>query len=128
MKITALYAGIASLIFLILSCRVVAARLHGPSLGDGGDTTLLRKIRAHGNFSEYVPLILIMMGILEINNFQGIYLHTIGLGLVISRAFHGYALSFTSSYKFGRMFGTALTFLLLFSCGTACIFSFLKSI
>ena len=30
-------------------------------LGDGGEKTLLRHIRVHGNFGEYVPFILMLM-------------------------------------------------------------------
>ena len=35
---------------------------------------------------------------------------------------HGYALSFTKRFKFGRFWGTALTFLLLLVCGALCLY------
>ena len=35
---------------------------------------------------------------------------------------HGYALSFTKRFKFGRFRGTALTFLLLLACGVLCLY------
>jgi len=35
------------------------------SHGDGGDVVLRRRIRAHGNFVEYAPLALIILGLVE---------------------------------------------------------------
>jgi uncharacterized membrane protein YecN with MAPEG domain len=35
------------------------------SFGDSGDETLRRRIRAHGNFAEYAPLALILLGLVE---------------------------------------------------------------
>ncbi|NNC55212.1 MAG: hypothetical protein HKO07_05785, partial [Pseudomonadales bacterium] len=55
MQITLLYAGLLSILLLVLSYRVVQIRRQGIALGDGGDLTLQRRIRAHGNFTEYVP-------------------------------------------------------------------------
>jgi uncharacterized membrane protein YecN with MAPEG domain len=63
--ITPLYAGLLALLYLVLSYRIVVLRRNKVSLGDGGNPILQRRIRAHGNFSEYVPMILIMLGILD---------------------------------------------------------------
>jgi uncharacterized protein len=121
MIVTPIYAGIAALLFFVLSIRVVQARGKGISLGDGGDATLLRRIRAHGNFAEYVPLILLMMAMLELSRYSIYVLHALGITLVVARLLHGYALSFTGRFKFGRFWGTALTFLLLVVCGVLCL-------
>jgi uncharacterized membrane protein YecN with MAPEG domain len=117
MTITLLYAGLLSFLFMLLSLRVVALRGHGASLGDGGNPILLRRIRAHGNFSEYVPFILVMMGFLETSHLPGVLVHILGVTLLIARLLHGYALSFNEEFKFGRFWGTALTFTLLAVCG-----------
>lgn len=123
MIVTPLYAGILALIFLLLSYRVIQLRGHGrPSLGDGGDLVLLRRVRAHGNFAEYVPFILLMIGYLELSHFPTFLLHGLGLTLVVARLLHGYALSFTESFTFGRFWGTALTFVLLLVCGVLCVY------
>ena len=122
MTITPLYAGLLALLYLVLSARVVTMRGKGmPSLGDGGITALQRRIRAHGNFAEYVPLILLMIGVLELGRLPPAWLHALGASLVVARVLHGYALSFTDSWKFGRFWGTALTFLLLAVCGVLCV-------
>ena len=122
MAITLIYAGLLALLFLLLSWRVVQLRGHGVSFGDGGNTTLLRRIRAHANFAEYVPFILLMLGFLELSHLPAWLLHTLGITLLIARLLHAYALSYREQFKFGRFWGTALTFLLLLVCGLLCIY------
>ena len=122
MIVTPIYAGILALLFFVLSYRVILLRGHGASLGDGGNPVLLRRIRAHGNFSEYVPFILLMIGMLELSHFSIYVLHALGVTLVVARLLHGYALSFTEKFKFGRFWGTALTFILLGVCGVLCLY------
>lgn len=123
-----MYAGILSIFFLVLSARVVQMRgPGGPSLGDGGNPVLLRRIRAHANFSEYVPFILLMIGFLEASHLNAYVLHGMGITLLIARVLHGYALSFTGSFKFGRFSGAALTFILLFVGGLLCVYQAFQS-
>ena len=122
MIITPLYAGLLAILFVVLSLRVTSMRGHGVSLGDGGNPVLQRRIRAHGNFAEYVPFILLMIGVLELSHFSVYVLHGLGLTLLVARLLHGYALSFSESFRFGRCWGTALTFLLLALCGVLCLY------
>jgi uncharacterized membrane protein YecN with MAPEG domain len=122
MIVTPIYAGLLAILFFVLSYRVILLRGHGASLGDGGNPALLRRIRAHGNFAEYVPFILLMMGMLELSHFSVYLLHALGIALVVARLLHGYALSFTEKFKFGRFWGTALTFALLGVCGALCLY------
>ena len=122
MTVTPLYVGLLALLYLVLSARVVLMRGKGmPSLGDGGVTALQRRIRGHANFAEYVPLILLMIGSLELGGLPPAWLHALGASLLVARVLHGYALSFTDSWKFGRFWGTALTFVLLAVCGVLCV-------
>ncbi|MGH1575476.1 MAPEG family protein [Methylobacterium sp. P31] len=63
---TAFYAGLLALLYLGLSGWVIASRVSGNVLfGDGGDDAVLKRIRSHANFSEFVPLVLILVGLLE---------------------------------------------------------------
>jgi uncharacterized membrane protein YecN with MAPEG domain len=128
MTITPLYAGLLAIWFLVLSYRVVQQRGHGVSLGDGGDQALLRRIRAHGNFAEYVPLILLMLGMLELSGARPWLLHILGATLLLARLLHGYALSFTEAWKFGRFYGTLATFVLLPVTGGLCLWQGLSSL
>ncbi|HKY91177.1 MAG TPA: MAPEG family protein [Nevskiaceae bacterium] len=122
LTITPLYAGILAIWFIVLSMRVVAKRRAGINLGDGGDPDMLRRIRAHGNFAEYVPLILVMMVMLEIGGVIAPWvLHAIGIALVVARVLHGIALAYTQKWLFGRFVGTLTTFILLAVCGVLCL-------
>ena len=56
------------------------------SLGDGGNPALQRAIRAHANFSEYVPFALVMLAILELSRFSIYALHA--LGMLLTRRLH----------------------------------------
>lgn len=122
MFVTPLYLGLLSVWFLVLSIKVVQGRGHGPSLGDGGDQHMLRLMRGHANFAEYVPLILLMMAVLEISRVSIYILHALGATLLLARVLHGTALTFTSSWKFGRFWGTLLTFIVLLAAAGLCIY------
>ena len=71
--ITAFYGGLLGITFMYLSILVIKGRRSAKiSLGDGGNSHFLGIIRAHANFAEYVPLILILMLIAEIEtSFRG---------------------------------------------------------
>jgi hypothetical protein len=128
MNVTLLYAGALSLWFLVLSYRVVQKRGHGISFGDGGDPEMLRRIRGHGNFSEYVPFILLMIGMLELGGVNKLVIHVLGATLLLARLLHGVALSFTEKWKFGRYYGTLMTFILLAVSGGLCLWQGLKNL
>ena len=120
MIVTPFYTGLLALFFFVLSMRVVQVRGR-VSLGDGGDPVVLRRMRGQANFAEYVPLILLMMAFLELRHVGSLYLHIIGVTLVVGRVLHGVAFAFTSKWWFGRFFGTVLTFALLNICAIWCV-------
>lgn len=121
MIVTPLYAGLLALLFVLLSLRVVKFRQKGIPLGDGGDPRMLRVMRGHANFAEYVPLALLMMAILELGRNSIYILHAIGIALILSRVLHGYALSYTTRFRFGRVWGAALTFVVLLVEALMCL-------
>ena len=78
-------------------------------------------MRGHANFAEYVPLILLLMALLEFGRTSIYVLHALGIALLVGRLLHGYALSFTEHFKFGRFWGAALTFLALLISAVLCV-------
>jgi len=48
-------------------------------------------------------------------------LHALGIGLLVARLLHGFALSFTQHFRFGRFYGAALTFLVLAVAAALCV-------
>ena len=127
MIVTPLYAGLLAILFLVLSIRVVQLRGTGISLGDGGNPAMLRRIRGHANFAEYVPLILLMMAMLELSKFSIYLLHAMGITLFVARLLHAYALSFTEKFKFGRFWGTLLTYIVMVIAGALCIYQGIRA-
>lgn len=110
--VTALYAALLALIFVILSFRVIAVRRRlGVAVGDGGDDGLTRRVRAHANFAEYVPIALILMLASELAGATDWMLHALGATLIIGRIVHAWSLSAHSIA--GRTIGMSLTFLVL---------------
>ena len=108
--ITPIYAGLLALLFIMLSAYVIGQRrAAGIGLGDGGDATLLRRQRVHGNFSEYAPFALLLMTLAELQQAPAWQLHAIGVMLIAGRAAHAYGLNRSSGGSIGRVGGMALT-------------------
>jgi uncharacterized membrane protein YecN with MAPEG domain len=87
--LTAIYAAVLALIYAVLSAWVVVGRV-GLRVhhGDGGHVQLNRRIRSHANFAEYVPLILLLVGLLEAGGAGRVTIHALLLPLVIARILH----------------------------------------
>ena len=85
------------------------------AIGDAGNPTLLRAMRVHANFAEYVPLSLLLIFFVEAAGARSLLVHFLCLCLLVGRASHAYGVSqATENYKF-RVAGMALTFVALIS-------------
>ncbi len=86
---TAFYAALLALVFLGLSGWVMGGRLTGNVLhGDGGDPDLQKRIRSQANFNEYVPLALILIGLLEGRGASHGTVQALLIALLIGRLLH----------------------------------------
>lgn len=86
---TLLYAGLLGIMSIAVAFPAGALRgKHNISIGDGGRQDLLLAIRRHGNFAEFVPLALILIGGLEMSGVSGTPIHVLGGGLVLARIAH----------------------------------------
>ena len=111
MVVTPVYAGLLALIFVFLSVRVIQLRRSARiALGDAGDRQLLRRCRVQANFSEYVPLALLLMGLAELQNSSLYLLHLMGLLLLVGRLVHSYGVSQEPEPTVYRVIGMASTF------------------
>ncbi len=87
--ITALYAGVLALILGYLGFQTASMRgKTGISILHGDNMELAEKMRRHGNFTENVPLVLILMTLLELNGSSAMLLHGLGIAFVLSRIAH----------------------------------------
>jgi uncharacterized membrane protein YecN with MAPEG domain len=79
-------------------------------LGDGQQPELIKAIRIHGSFAEYVPLLLVIMLIAEQQHVAGWQLHVLG-GLTLGgRLLHLVGLLQTSGTSIPRVLGMVATF------------------
>lgn len=114
MMITLVTAGFCGLLFFILSFRVVQGRqAHKVMLGDGGHDPLLARIRAHANFAEYVPFILVLIGAIEFRVGSGNEtLAATGILLFLLRIAHAIGMGRAAPNPF-RIAGAAGTWIIL---------------
>ena len=111
-QITALYAVPLTLLYLILWFRVSATRSKlKVSIGDGGDGGLHERIRQHGNFVEWVSVVLILMVIAEGNGAAPLWLHVSGALLVAGRIVHPFGLTATDPAHPLRIVGNSASLL-----------------
>lgn len=108
--ITALYAIPLAVLFLTLSARVITyRRANQIGLGDQGDKSLMKRMRAQANCAEYVPFGLLLMALVELNGAPAIVVHLIGIVLLIGRVAHGYGFSASPPRMSLRVRGMMLT-------------------
>ena len=114
MPITALYAAISALILVYLSFRVVVARRgEKVSVGTGGSARVERAMRTQANFTEYIPLTLLLIAGAELNGLPSMGVHGLGIAMVLARLMHFIGFSSESGPFQFRVGGTLLTFTLL---------------
>lgn len=109
LPITSFFAGLFALYFVRLAIAVIRLRrANKVSLGAGGVAELEQAIRAHGNFAEYVPLGLILLGLSESHSVHPVLVAVLGGLFALGRVLHAQALS-KANLKF-RVRGMILTF------------------
>ena len=118
--ITALYAALFAFLFVILMVAVITLRRSFCiSLGDGGNRDLQQAIRAHGNAIESVPIFLLMLATLELNQGLATVLHSFGAAFLLVRIMHAWGLYTSSGASIARVAGTGGTITLLVALAIA---------
>lgn len=114
LPITALYVGLFTLFLLVLAIGVVRQRLTTQtSIGDGGHASLIKAMRSHGNATEYVPIVLIALAVLELNNAGPMSLHLYGSGFLIARFCHAFGMQLADEGNNYRKVGVVLTWIIM---------------
>lgn len=111
LPITATTTLVLALWMTLLTVRVILKRRSdGIAHGDGDDKGMLKRIRAHANATEQIPIALIMMGLVEFGGSPSGWLWAMALVLVAGRVIHGTYFSFHGllPWQF-RTIGMALT-------------------
>ena len=111
MYVTPIFAGGLTLLYVYLAVGVITARRTARvGLGDGGNAEMLRCIRVHGNFAEYVPLCLLLMALAELQSAPAWMTAMVGLILVAGRLIHAAGVSRQPEIAGSRTLGMGLTF------------------
>jgi hypothetical protein len=112
--ITSIYAALCGILMIALAVRVsMLRRRFRIGVGSAGQEALERAIRVHANFTEFVPLALILMLLAELGGVTGWLMHVFGITLVVSRLLHAWGLTRSGGVSFGRLYGTLGTWALI---------------
>ena len=116
--LTSTFAALFALFYLFLSFRI--GYLRGSPVmkmifkmdEEIPPTKLERNVRAHGNFSEYVPLFLVLLLIMEMSGKASTqYLLIVSLIFSLGRLSHAICFAFFDFNPFLRIFGMISTYL-----------------
>ena len=109
-----IYAAIFAVMLVALSLRVARTRGNVKvAIGDGGNIVLRRAIRVQGNFTEYVPMALILFTFLEMQGWPRWLVHGLCLVLLAARILHAYGIAQEPEDIRLRATGMATTAILL---------------
>lgn len=112
--LTSIYAALLGILLVILSFTVVKHRVRAKvGIGHGDNEMLLRAIRTHANFIEYVPISLILLFLAELNGASALLLNINGVALVLARLLHALGLYRSSGASVPRILGTNITWLVI---------------
>ncbi len=108
LPITLFYAAILTIFALVLSFGAGSFRgKTGLSVlfGEPPNMELAEKVRRHQNFLEYVPILLIVMGAIELNGGSTTFLHVVGALLITVRIAHAVGIKHDNLGHPGRLVG-----------------------
>ena len=110
MYVVFLYAALLALLFVALSIRTLLMRRRLQiAIGDAGNQGMLRAMRVHSNFAEYVPLSLLLLFFVEASGANPLFLHALGASILAGRISHAFGVSQIKEQYAFRVLGMALT-------------------
>jgi hypothetical protein len=122
LPITLTIAGAAAILHVWLSLRV--SRLRRPlkiGVGDGGNEVLARRMRAHGNFAENMPILLVLVGFIELATGGDLWLWGAAIAFIVARIAHAFGMDRPGANPL-RVAGIAVSWLVLLGLGLYAIF------
>ena len=118
LPLTLTIAGAAALINIWLMIRVGQVRSSEKvSIGDGGNENVIRRMRAHSNYIESAPFVVLLVAAIELASTTSPTWLWIVSGLyLLGRVAHGVGMD-NGKFGKGRMVGTIITMLTLLGLG-----------
>lgn len=128
MHILPLYASILTLLFFYLSIRTIRLRRKLQiGMGAGDNQEMLRRMRVHSNFAEYTPISLFLIYLVEAQGGAPLFVHALGICLLLGRIFHAYGLSQNHEILAFRVSGMVMTFTTMLASSAFLIYQFLNA-
>ena len=95
---------------MTLAYKVGSSRLKTNTLlGDGNQSEVLQKVRAHGNLTEYVPIFLILLALIEMQGVALWKIHVLGSLFFLARIAHSYGMYISTESTPPRLIGILVT-------------------
>ena len=99
----------AALINLWLAMRVGRVRMSEKvSIGDGGNESLIRRMRAHSHYVENTPFVLILIALVELGLGPSLWLWGAGVLYLVARILHAFGMD---GLGWGRTAGVLISML-----------------
>lgn len=119
LPITLTITGAAAIINIWLGWRVGQKRISQKvSIGDGGDSSVICRMRAHANYAEYTPFVLILIGLIEFAAGTSLWLWAVGAVYLLARIAHAFGMDVQPPARSRlRGIGIAVTMLTLLGLG-----------
>ena len=99
--------------------------------GDGDNIKLRSAIRAHANFVEYVPIIVLMVAMLEMSGMPALRVHLLMGALLVARLLHPlgmYVGPRSLRFQICRVGGISLTLLVMLAAALLLLWQFLPGV
>jgi uncharacterized membrane protein YecN with MAPEG domain len=126
--ITGFYLSILALLYVVLALQVSRLRQGNRVVfGDGDNIRLRSAIRAHANFVEYVPIIALLVGLLEMSGAPAMRVHLMMGALLLARLIHPvgmYVGPLTLTFQICRVGGILITLAVMVSAAIAGLIRF----
>lgn len=113
LPVTLSSAAAAAILAIWLMLRVGQVRTSEKvSVGDGGNERVIRRMRAHANFVESAPFVVLLVAVIELAGKGQPWLAYVSGAYFIGRILHGFGME-GGSLGWARMIGTLVTLLTL---------------
>lgn len=110
LEIVGFWAALLILLQIVLTFRVIAIRRRDRiSMGHNKDKVLESRVRAHGNFTETVPIFLIGLSLVAMLGGNHIAIHALGALVFVGRILHMMGMAGPHNAGKGRPLGMLMT-------------------
>jgi uncharacterized protein len=114
LHVTLTFAAVAALLNMWLGWRVGQVRMaEKVAMGDGGNMRVTCRMRAHANYTEYTPFVLILIGALELAGAWTLALWAVGAVYFLARIAHAFGMDAVEKPGKGREIGILTTMIVL---------------